>query len=104
MIADMELDHAAAMDLIHGAATVSSLSYEEAIAVYLRARGILKDTSTTLAAPIPQGWMPPLAATPAIPPQPRNPPPSPNIPEPLVQVIRTPDLPVSPMSWWRNRE
>lgn len=66
MIADMEMDHEAAMSLIHGAATVRALSYEEAICVYLRARGILRDTSATLAAPLPPGWQPPLGATPAI--------------------------------------
>lgn len=49
-----KLSHDEAMDLITGACTVSFLSYEEAIAVYLRARGVLSDGAKTLGAPIPR--------------------------------------------------
>lgn len=37
------MTHNEAMDLIRRAASVTTLSYEEAVAIYLRARGILMD-------------------------------------------------------------
>ena len=54
--------HHGAMTLIDCACTVTTLSYEEAIAIYLRARGILADGAEMLGAPIPSGWVPPSAA------------------------------------------
>lgn len=50
--------HAEAMALISGAHSATTLSYEEAIAVYLRARGILRDGNEMLGAPIPADWNP----------------------------------------------
>jgi hypothetical protein len=59
-MADVVLsEHDEAMSLIFGAHTVSMLSYEEAIAIYLRARGILVDHAAELAAEIPPNWKPP---------------------------------------------
>lgn len=52
------MTHDEAMDLILGAAGMTVLSYEEAIAVYLRARKILNDGERTLGAPIPADWTP----------------------------------------------
>lgn len=40
------------------ALSVTTLSYEEAVAVYLRARGILDDGAVSLGDPIPQDWEP----------------------------------------------
>lgn len=51
--------HERAMQTILAASGVSALSYEEAVAVYLRARGILKDDARMMADPIPAGWEPP---------------------------------------------
>jgi hypothetical protein len=51
--------HDAAMQTIVNASGESLLSYEEAIAVYLRERGILRDDAAVLADPIPAGWEPP---------------------------------------------
>lgn len=50
--------HEYAMDLISRAFSVTTLSYEEAIAIYLRARGILRDDSEMMAGPIPPDWTP----------------------------------------------
>jgi hypothetical protein len=50
--------HDEAMTLISRASSVTTLSYEEAIAVYLRARGILRDGNEMLGAPIPDDWSP----------------------------------------------
>jgi hypothetical protein len=50
--------HDEAMSLIRRAHSVTILSYEEAIAVYLRARGILNDGEKVLGAPIPADWSP----------------------------------------------
>ena len=58
--------HDEAMAIINATAYVKSLSYEEAIAVYLRARHILKDTYDYLASPMPVDWEP----TPVPPPMP----------------------------------
>lgn len=54
--------HEKAMDSILRCAGVSTLSYEEAIAVYLRARGILRDEARVMAEPIPEDWSPPQGA------------------------------------------
>lgn len=51
-------DHDGAMSMILGAASVSPPSYEEAIAIYLRARGILNDGTGLMSAPIPSDWEP----------------------------------------------
>lgn len=51
--------HEEAMDFIRAAHTVTTLSYEEVISVYLRARGILQDGADMLGAPIPRQWEPP---------------------------------------------
>lgn len=56
-----ETSHEYAMDLIIRGASMSTLSYEEAIGVYLRARGILNDGARILGAPIPPDWEPPRA-------------------------------------------
>lgn len=50
--------HDEAMSLIYGAHSVTTLSYEEVIAIYLRARGILRDGEEMLGAPIPSEWSP----------------------------------------------
>ena len=44
--------HAAAIGLVHAAAGVSMITYEQAIAIYLRARGILFDGAPALADPL----------------------------------------------------
>ena len=54
----MNEDHNGAMEYVLGAASVTTLSYEEAIATYLRARGILRDGAKALADPIPRDWAP----------------------------------------------
>lgn len=51
-------DHHGAMSMVLGAASVSPPSYEEAIAIYLRARGVLNDDSALLGASIPADWNP----------------------------------------------
>lgn len=50
--------HDEAMDLIISASSTTALSYDEMIAVYLRARGILNDGAQPLASPIPPDWYP----------------------------------------------
>jgi hypothetical protein len=50
--------HDEAMETIVGAAGVATLSYEEAIAAYLRMRGILNDGEEMLGASVPAGWTP----------------------------------------------
>lgn len=54
----MDAGHDEAMGMIIGCARVTTLSYEEAIAIYLRMRGILKDAAEAMGAPIPAGWQP----------------------------------------------
>jgi len=56
--------HDEAMSLISRANSVTTLRYEEAIAVYLRARGILRDGQDFLGASIPSDWQPVLGRTP----------------------------------------
>lgn len=57
--------HDEAMGVISRACTVTILSYEEAIGIYLRERGILRDEHCAgqpgemLGAPIPLDWQPP---------------------------------------------
>lgn len=51
--------HEAAMQTILNASGVSTLSYEEAVACYLRARGILRDDAEYMCGPIPHAWEPP---------------------------------------------
>lgn len=53
--------HEAAMEAILAACGVTTLSYEEAIAIYLRGRGILRDGARVLGSPIPPGWTPDVA-------------------------------------------
>jgi hypothetical protein len=55
------MSHNEAMETIIAAAKMSTLSYEEAVACYLRARGILNDNAEYLAGPMPVGWTPPRA-------------------------------------------
>lgn len=50
--------HSDAMALIFGALSVTTLSYEEAIAIYLRARGILDDGNEMMGAAVPWHWVP----------------------------------------------
>lgn len=52
------MTHDEAMDLIAETLTVTVLSYDEAIAIYLRARGFLRDGSPVLGAPVPDDWAP----------------------------------------------
>jgi hypothetical protein len=52
------MNHAEAIDLIRNTARETFLSYEEAVAVYLRARGFLNDGATELGAPVPEDWSP----------------------------------------------
>lgn len=52
------MTHDEAMDLISKAITVTVISYEEAIAIYLRARRFLRDGSPVLGAPVPDDWAP----------------------------------------------
>ena len=52
------MTHNEAMDLIRRAASVTTLSYEEAVAIYLRARGILIDGQEMLGAAVPADWQP----------------------------------------------
>lgn len=52
------MTHDEAMQFISRTLTVTTLSYEEAIAVYLRFRGILNDGNEVLGAPIPKDWQP----------------------------------------------
>lgn len=52
------LSHEQAMQVIYDAMTVSTLSYEEAIAVYLRSRQILNDDPERLGDPVPKDWTP----------------------------------------------
>lgn len=54
----MDASHDEAMDMIIGCGRVTTLSYEEAIAIYLRMRGILEDGAEAMGAPIPVGWQP----------------------------------------------
>lgn len=56
--------HAEAMSIICATSYVTGLSYEEAIAVYLRARHILRDEYSVLASPMPTNWEP--TAAPAV--------------------------------------
>lgn len=51
--------HDAAMDTILAASGMTTLSYEEAIAVYLRLRGFLQDGALPLAAELPAGFCEP---------------------------------------------
>lgn len=56
--------HDEAMHMIYNADGVAHLSYEEVVAVYIRARGILRDEfdgtpGKPLGAPIPEDWDPP---------------------------------------------
>ena len=53
------LSHDDAMDLIRKALTVTVISYDEAIAIYLRARGFLCDGAPVLGLPVPEDWLPP---------------------------------------------
>ena len=55
---DAPMTHSEALDLICKACTVTILSYDEAIAIYLRARGFLRDGSPVLGAPVPDDWAP----------------------------------------------
>lgn len=57
----MRKTHDEAMSLISRAHSVTTLSYEEAIAIYLRSRGILGDGEEVLGAPIPRDWVPAMA-------------------------------------------
>jgi hypothetical protein len=50
--------HSEAMGMIRAANTVTILNYEEAIAIYLRARGILNDGQNMLGDLIPLDWKP----------------------------------------------
>lgn len=52
------MSHNEALHLIQSAHSVSTLSYEEAISIYLRARGILRDGQKLLSAPVPEDWDP----------------------------------------------
>jgi hypothetical protein len=52
--------HEREMDTIRSASSVTILSYEEAVACYLRARGILRDDAELMCSPVPPGWTPPL--------------------------------------------
>ena len=52
------MTHDKSMKLIARTLTVTTLSYEEAIAIYLRSRGILKDGNEMLGAPVPDDWNP----------------------------------------------
>lgn len=54
----MNHTHAEAMEIIRNAYSVTTLSYEEVIAIYLRSRGILNDDADLLGAPIPCDWKP----------------------------------------------
>ena len=53
-----DVGHMEATDFIYSAASVCALSYAEAVAIYLRARGLLDDGVTHLGAPIPADWEP----------------------------------------------
>ena len=55
---DAPMTHSEALDLICKACTVTILSYDEAIAIYLRARGFLRDGSPVMGAPVPDDWVP----------------------------------------------
>ena len=55
---DAPMTHSEALDLICKACTVTILSYDEAIAIYLRARGFLRDGSPVMGAPVPDDWAP----------------------------------------------
>lgn len=48
--------HAAAMGMVLAAAGVGTISFEQAVAIYLRARCILRDGAECLAAPLPAAW------------------------------------------------
>lgn len=52
------MTHDAAMNVIRGAACETALSYEEAVAVYLRLRGILDDGRECKGDPVPADWQP----------------------------------------------
>ncbi len=51
--------HDQAVQTILNASGVSTMSYEEAVACYLRARGILRDEAAYMSGPIPEDWVPP---------------------------------------------
>lgn len=51
--------HEQAMQTIFNVSGVSTMSYEEAVACYLRARGILRDEASYMAGAIPEDWVPP---------------------------------------------
>lgn len=53
------MSHEETMQMIINAARMSTASYEEAICIYLRARGILGGAYETLGDAIPDGWVPP---------------------------------------------
>ena len=55
---NLPMSHADAMDIIKASATVTVLSYDEAIAIYLRATGLLADGADMLGAPVPDDWKP----------------------------------------------
>ena len=55
--------HEEVMDDVRAILTVTTLSYEEVIALYLRGRGILQDGADLAAAPVPAGWTPPTVDT-----------------------------------------
>lgn len=52
------MNHDDAMDMVRAAARAVTLSYEEAVATYLRARGFLQDDAEVSGAPVPEivGW------------------------------------------------
>lgn len=52
------MTHGQAIDLIRNAGREVFLSYEETVAIYLRARGILNDGAAELGAPVPEDWSP----------------------------------------------
>jgi hypothetical protein len=52
------MSHQDAMDIINASATVTALSYDEAVAIYLRATGLLADGADMLGAPVPDDWKP----------------------------------------------
>lgn len=52
----LSMTHDEAMRLLRDVGT--TLSYEETVAIYLRARGILRDGQEMLGAPIPDDWKP----------------------------------------------
>jgi hypothetical protein len=53
------MTHEETMQLIYSASRMSTMSYEEVVCCYLRARGILGGAYETLAEAIPEGWVPP---------------------------------------------